>query len=254
MKWISCLFLLLWLGAVNAQEVPQVFGAAPERKLATEFDVLVWNIYKAKRPSFYIEFPQYAQGKSLLLIQEALTSGDLLSHLDRYPLEWSFAKSFSLPSGDETGTLIGGQANALTHYMYRSESREVYVFTPKAFNYSYYKVGPREQTLLVINIHGLNFVFNKYFKRQIYAAAEVIKNHQGPVIFAGDFNTHHAWRMNFLNNYLAKLGMQRVIFSQDNRRRALDHIFFRGLKLLESQLYRQSIGSDHLPLSANFSL
>ena len=46
-----------------------------------------------------------------------------------------------------------------------------------------------DQQLLVVNVHAINFVMLHTFEAFIKQLISAMKNHHGPILLAGDFNT-----------------------------------------------------------------
>ena len=58
--------------------------------------------------------------------------------------------------------------------------------SPKATNYAL----PNQQLLLSVNLHAINFTLGiSDLKQQLDDAADIMRHHTGPIIFAGDLNT-----------------------------------------------------------------
>jgi endonuclease/exonuclease/phosphatase (EEP) superfamily protein YafD len=76
---------------------------------------------------------------------------------------------------------------------------------------------------------------------------------QGPVVFAGDFNTNSADKTRCLEAFAGQLGLRALAFQPDGRtlsklsRLPLDHAFVRGLAVLAASA-PDVPGSDHQPL------
>jgi endonuclease/exonuclease/phosphatase (EEP) superfamily protein YafD len=85
-------------------------------------------------------------------------------------------------------------------------------------------------------------------KAQIDEALALIKEHQGAVIFAGDFNTKDAQRLKYLDSSLGKLGLQRARLPAGASDKSLDHVYTRSLDVQNLQ-YIKSSGSDHPAIS-----
>lgn len=86
------------------------------------------------------------------------------------------------------------------------------------------------QRLMVINIHAVNFSFGvEVYTKQLAAIGEQLIHHQGPAIMAGDFNAWSQQRINALNRFAIRMGLQEVCFVDDQRRKAfgrpLDFVF-----------------------------
>ena len=70
------------------------------------------------------------------------------------------------------------------------QAREPWIRTPKAVGITEFALTDSQQTLAVVNIHGINFTLGVGdFARQLADIRSVIEAHEGPVIVAGDFNT-----------------------------------------------------------------
>ena len=69
-------------------------------------------------------------------------------------------------------------------------SWEPWLGTPKATSITEYPLQDREDRLLTINLHAVNFALGlEDFQAQLHALTDVLASHQGPVILAGDLNT-----------------------------------------------------------------
>jgi endonuclease/exonuclease/phosphatase (EEP) superfamily protein YafD len=123
---------------------------------------------------------------------------------------------------------------------------------------SYYNIDHNLTNLLVVNLHGVNFTLSAdSLTAQLNDIASLIENHTGPVVYGGDFNTWSDARKEALNHSISGLKLQRVVFTDDNRKRvlgnALDHLLIRGLQVLESETHTVS-SSDHNPISVTLAL
>jgi endonuclease/exonuclease/phosphatase (EEP) superfamily protein YafD len=89
------------------------------------------------------------------------------------------------------------------------------------------------------------------------AKAEMLK-HDGPVIFAGDFNTNMPAKVKFLMKMTGALGMQSLEFKNDARMKTLgqiiDYIFVRGLHPKDSSVLGHLKSSDHKAMMAELAL
>ena len=62
----------------------------------------------------------------------------------------------------------------------------------KATSITEYALSATEQTLVVVNIHAVNFSMGTgAYRQQFEQVREVLRDHDGPIILSGDFNT---WR------------------------------------------------------------
>ena len=113
--------------------------------------------------------------------------------------------------------------------------------------------------LLCANIHAINFVPNAYFYAEIERVLEHIKNHAGPILIGGDFNTWNAARVAFIEQQMAQAGLLAVNHREPHfikrfGRHRLDHLFYRGLQLQDAWVVNTARVSDHNPLIARFGV
>lgn len=59
----------------------------------------------------------------------------------------------------------------------------------------------------------------------------MIRAHQGPVLFAGDFNTKNDERVEVLARMLAEVGLASVTWDNPLQGKQLDQAYARGLKV-----------------------
>ena len=131
-------------------------------------------------------------------------------------------------------------------------AREPWLRTDKATVITEYALDGLSETLLVVNVHAVNFTFGLgAFEAQIGAAADVIGRHRGPVIFTGDFNTWRQGRLALVSALVAENGLRPVDFERDARKRflgkPLDHVYVRGLDV-EAAVTWDTETSDHNPM------
>jgi endonuclease/exonuclease/phosphatase (EEP) superfamily protein YafD len=137
-------------------------------------------------------------------------------------------------------------------------SIEPWIRSPKATVITEYGLTNTDQTLLVVNIHAVNFTFGTHdFHKQIQQALSVLNDHAGPILLSGDFNTWHRRRSEVLKEMTDSLDLEMVEYDEDHRKRfwgqPLDHIYVRGLEVLEATT-RQVDSSDHNPMSVRLRL
>ena len=224
------------------------------KPLRTIINLLVWNIYKAKRDQLYPDLEYLSGGKDLILLQETVNDPDFFSFTQI--INWTYwltAASFRQSSGFETGVTSGFIQNPINSFFLRSPDREPILNTPKMVLGNIFKIDSHTN-LLVLNIHAINFVTNAAHRRQIDQAVEVISQHRGPVIFAGDFNTWNRWRMNYVKSALAEVGLKPAILDGESDISGLDHIFTRQIEVLDFQILSHIRSSDHSPLVASVKI
>src|SRR5690606_36680045 len=137
------------------------------------------------------------------------------------------------------GVVTGATVPADEVIFQRSEGRELVGFTAKMVLINKFALAGKKQDLMTSNIHALNTVSWKKMGAQVLNALRVAKDHDGPVIFAGDFNTWSKKKEEFLKRSMKRAGFKEVIFHNGDERmyvfgRPLDYIFVRDLRVKTS--------------------
>lgn len=228
---------------------------SPEQRLNPEaIRVLSWNIKKQSRPQLNGDLAGFCPDLDLALLQEVRMEGNYLHHF--HP-GWhrSFAPGFSLPRRT-TGVMT------LSTSIHLSEDRfchaEPILRTLKATNLTTYELAGRDEALLVVNLHAVNFCLGmQAYTKQLHDLLLHVDRHDGPVIFAGDFNAWHNQRKLLLDEIASHHGFIEVPFADDRRMRVfgrhLDYMFVRDLRVHEARTLHME-GSDHNPLLATLGL
>lgn len=211
--------------------------------------VLSWNIAKGRHRDWHTDLSRLAHESDLALIQEAR-----LEHAMHQVIPdacWAFAPGYRRQNVT-TGVLTVSRAETIERFLH--SHREPLIGLPKAALVTEYRLQGMTQTLLVANVHAINFTPGTgHFHRQLLSVAHRIAHHQGPLILCGDFNTWRHKRLRILDELIAALDLTPVQFEQDHRRVAfgfaLDHIFYRGLHHKSGAVDRVYT-SDHNPISA----
>lgn len=215
---------------------------------STRLRVLAWNVYKGKKKDFPEVFSILSKNKDVILLSEATTGDTVAPSLVELPgFGWNLAASFLMKNGIGSGAAIGSMAGARNVRFYRTNEVEPFVFTPKTIIVGEYAIAGRAETLLVLSIHGINWAGNSALERQLRMVLPDLKAHQGPIIFAGDFNTKNKERIVLTEQVLAEAGLQRVPWEKPNYEKQLDDAYTRGIKVHNVQFITDyvDIGSDH---------
>lgn len=250
---------------IPVAEALETFGYARNRDLNGEsIKVLVWNIKKGQEKPWKSEFSSYSRGKDLFLLQEAYETDLVVDTIKSYEgFRWDFGRSFTyaIYNNRGTGTMLGSHAEPVDVLVTHSPDHEPITNTPKAMTYARYALAHSAKTLLVISVHAINFRELGPFKRHMLQAKAEIEKHDGPVLFAGDFNTHLRERIRYLTTLMREMKFTEVSFLHgDQRMRApitrnfLDHAFVRGLSVKAAEVIPESRGSDHRPLVLELSV
>jgi endonuclease/exonuclease/phosphatase (EEP) superfamily protein YafD len=216
--------------------------------------IVNWNIQKGRNTEWVRDLSEIGATPDLLILQEASVKTSVWRDLvpDHHS---SFAEGFG-PDWSPSGVMTVSAAEPLTEC--ELVAHEPWFGTRKATLITEYALSGTEQTLLVVNIHGINFALGiSDLENQFAQAKAVIAEHDGPVVFSGDFNTWRSQRAKVLEDMLASLGLTALDFDVDHRKRffgwALDHIYVRGL-YSEQATTLQSSASDHNPMTVQLRL
>ncbi len=214
---------------------------------------LNWNIYKGNGDNWQKDLSGFAQSHDLMTLQEALLDEELTALLERHDFDWVMTTAFHL-NGTAAGVMTVAGADAVHSCGFKVE--EPLIQIPKSTLVSYYAIEGSKKRLLVANIHGINFTFGvSVYRQQLETLYETIKHHDGPMIVAGDFNSWSENRMMEVSELINKLSLSDIEYSVNNKTHvfgnAIDHVFYRQLELVSSQVWQVS-SSDHNPISVNF--
>ena len=230
-------------------------GVAHSRLLdSSNINVVNWNIQKRRNTAWVGELAERMLGPDLLILQETVEAND--SWQDIAPDHFaSFAEGFG-PDTAPSGVMTISAAQPMTEC--QLVAHEPWFGTRKATLITEYGLTDSDETLLVVNIHGINFAFGvQDLANQFAQARAVIEAHDGPVLFSGDFNTWRGGRQRVLEAMLHSLGLDALEYDVDHRKRffgsPLDHIYVRGLTS-EHATTMKSDSSDHNPMSVRLRL
>jgi len=225
------------------------------QSLNKTFSLLNWNVYKQQNKGWSKKLDEWANQADFITLQEAKYDDSLISFLEQqqfYDLQ-NIAFTYQQQQfGVNTASRIQALQVCGTRYA------EPWIQIPKTGLASIYAIKNSQQTLLLINLHGVNFTLTSTpLKEQVTPYLHLIEQHQGPIIISGDFNTWSEARSKEIIEALVKTGFNEALFSKDQRLtifgRPLDHIFYRDLKVIKAQSIATT-ASDHTPQLVTFSL
>jgi endonuclease/exonuclease/phosphatase (EEP) superfamily protein YafD len=216
--------------------------------LSTPFSLLNWNVEKAQHPGLVAEFAAFAKRSDLIFLQEAVPLKKTEAVVEQSLYE-AFVPGY-VQNEIDTGVLTLARTPHLVHC--HLLVTEPWLRTPKATSVTLYPLAGSDDSLLTINLHAVNFSFGvKAYRAQLELAAELIRAHEGPVIFGGDLNTWSDRRQATLDALTDQLELTPIPFSPDHRTsrfgRPLDHIYVRDLTRQSSETVQVET-SDHNPL------
>jgi endonuclease/exonuclease/phosphatase (EEP) superfamily protein YafD len=240
------------------EECLRRLGEASAPAFGPTLKLISWNMFKAKRRGWLNDLTTIATGVDLVLLQEAVLHGGVAQpfHVSS-GLEWIMVENLRsvrehVTTGPKTGCRIASSGAAFV----RSLDFEPVTGTPKTFLQTIYPLANGEP-LLVLNVHAINLVSHTKFARQVEQIIAPVAGHRGPCIVAGDFNTWNVPRWHLLQKAMADVGLARAPVSAPQWRhfnQVLDHVFFRGLRLINARALSHVRSSDHVPLAVDFDL
>ncbi|ATZ73140.1 hypothetical protein CWC33_05255 [Idiomarina sp. X4] len=223
-----------------------------------EFGVLCWNTQKlTERKGFQRTLEQVlAESPCLfLLLQEVKLSAKTNWFLPH----WSYAVAPNMETRRSVyGVLTASRYGFKEAQARLSRKREGMFATHKSYMLSYHSLA-EGGSLLVVNVHAINFVRARKFSQEIELIKQEILGHKGPLIVAGDFNVWSRQRRLSLLQFCRSVGLRQAIMVDPHhvktyRQHPLDFIFYRDLALQETLAIDTSTVSDHNPLYARFKL
>lgn len=222
--------------------------------LGNELEIISWNIQKTSNLDWQSDLASLTDSANLVFIQEAVLEADYSASISA-DTHREFAPGYR--RGEmQTGVMTVSESSpTVTCDLSISEP---WLRTPKATSISQYNLHERDENLLVINLHAVNFAFGtKSYHKQLTALDEYLEAHSGPVIFAGDLNTWSKRRLNLVDDFMTRHGLTPVTFEPDYRSKvfgkALDHIYIRGMETQFAETIKVD-SSDHNPLRVRLRL
>ncbi|MGM0454219.1 MAG: endonuclease/exonuclease/phosphatase family protein [Thermodesulfobacteriota bacterium] len=229
----------------------------------TVYTVITWNISKNDARNKEVKRLIRQHRPDILCLQEA-TSRTCEQLQSRFFCH--FAPSWKAANRDiHNGVLTASRHKLQAPARFESPDREFVFATTKAAMVSTVAVDDAAD-LMVINVHMLNFVGIGAFNDQLEEIFQHARDHTGPMIWCGDFNTWNSARLKAVHQYAARLGMVEALayhesggtpskwtllvdpFIEIHQGALLDRIFCRGFEVLECKRLSGFETSDHPPM------
>jgi endonuclease/exonuclease/phosphatase (EEP) superfamily protein YafD len=219
------------------------------------FRLMNWNIQKGMKEGWQEDFEDLIQDSDILTVQEAYLNGDLQELLRKGRYCWDISNAFQY-KGREVGVLTASRLDP--DFICTFRVKEPLINIPKTVMVTIYPLSDTDKSLLVVNIHSINFTVNtRRFDSQLHEVERILSQHQGPLIVSGDINTWSKKRTTIVEDLVNRLGLKSLTFEKDYRvkifGRDVDHIFYRGLTASASTVLKVK-SSDHNPMLVTFSL
>jgi endonuclease/exonuclease/phosphatase (EEP) superfamily protein YafD len=220
-----------------------------------KISILNWNVYKGSGDSWGADFKLLSQDRDILIMQEARLDETLHQMLDTQGFHWDLTSAFRYHNS-QVGVMTASKVRPID--LCSIHSKEPYIRLPKTLLVSLYQLADSTEVLLVANIHSINFTFGtEAYAEQLQTLQNILQQHTGPMIVAGDFNSWSDGRMHFIEQLEQNLDLNSLQYKSHNRTeifgKAIDHIFYRDLTPY-GLTTPQVTSSDHNPILVSFSV
>lgn len=227
-----------------------------DEKTASTFSLLCWNIHKENlNPRFHLKLDALllSHPSDFMLLQEY----KLPKHRPHQLRDFSYAMAANI----ETPAHVYGLLTA-SHVAYDAKQielthqKEFGIATQKSMlltSHSFFD----GDVLHIVNMHGINFVSFAAFDKELDKIETLLKTYSGAMIVCGDFNNWSKKRMKALHDFKDVLSLQIAHVNEGHHvkhifSKPIDHIFYRGLKLVRAEAIDTKKVSDHNPIYAVF--
>ena len=226
----------------------------PLPSLTEEFELICWNIEKGNNTGWKQELKDLAKNTQVVLLQEAIFVEEMKQPREE-PLYWSFAPGYETKAHSSGVMTI---SRMQPNFFCALEAKEPWLRSPKKTSIVQFPLDHDEHSLLMVNMHAINFTFGvKAFARQLNELGPILAAHKGPIVFSGDLNTWRQARKDVLLPFISKFDLTEVGFEPDHRSQKMghpvDYIFTRGLEVKHSRVIEVDT-SDHNPLIVTLAL
>ena len=231
-------------------------GPAPGTTLGpADFSLMTWNVFKGQMADWPRDYARLTRNQDIVLLQEAHLTPTFSGLLTRSGHRWYMTRAFDY-NGAESGVLTAGKIPASGACLARLA--EPLIRIPKSGLLTRFPIQGSGRELWIANLHGINFAPSAGpLRGQLEAWADVLADHAGPMILAGDFNDWSESRSEALTAVTEHLGLTPVRLARDARSRyfgrPVDHVFYRGLEVVHADSVAVT-SSDHNPIRVRFRL
>ncbi len=221
-----------------------------------QINILCWNVAKLSKKEDFLEYLKKIikeENINFLALQEFKKS--FAQKTDFFDFSYILAPNIETKK-NVFGVLSAFKIPCQDFIALLSNQQELKFSTHKSALICIFKLNQNTK-LMFVNIHAINFVPNKIFIQELNNIKKYIKNHKGPLIIAGDFNTWNKQRIQALENFKEELVLTKVTYSDNSSIKKifsnhLDYIFFKKIKFCYSRALKSEFYSDHNPIIAHF--
>ncbi len=239
--------------------------------LPTSITIVNWNAQKGKDPGFVSDLKSLLEREKpdIVFLQEARTNLFKPEQMGGYFAEgWSYP----WPGGETVGVSTLSRVRPVRVESLPTKYREFGVTAPKVSLITEYPL-PNGKNLLALNVHLLNFEIwsVKKISHQLEDLKNIMANHKGPIVMAGDFNTWNQKRLDLVKEVTQDVKLKEVTDFPEGRTTGdtnsefwnnalgverdlpLDRIFFSGFHPTLARVLNYDT-SDHWPVLVKLEL
>jgi len=226
------------------------------KSIEQTFSLLSWNIHKENMtPLFHHKLHEllHIHPSDFLLFQEY----KMPKHLPRELQGFSYAMGSNIQTKKYTyGLLTASTCSFDKTQIKLTHHKELLVSTRKSTLLTSHTFCNGD-SLYLVNMHGINFVSAKVFSKELKMIKELLHTYDGAMIISGDFNNWNKKRMTMLEAFRQSLDLEKAAIEEEQHikkvfSKPIDHIFYRGLKLITAKAINTKKVSDHNPIHATF--
>lgn len=249
---------VLKISHVSEDEAIWQWGESKARELPQIIELAVWNIWKGSGgEAFLTEYRRLSQDRHLLLFQEALLTLKALGQFAPPGFSANHGATYRRKDGLRDGvmTVSVATANEGAQRILCLAPEPVFK-TTKATLVTSYKIEGQREALLVVNTHSTLIRRPATAVKEIEQVIDQIAGHEGPLIYAGDFNTFSRAYISEVDRVLSSIGLNRVHIEGDPRTQttALDQLYVRGIEVTSARVDTSFTHSDHFPIIATVKI
>jgi endonuclease/exonuclease/phosphatase (EEP) superfamily protein YafD len=230
-----------------------------------------WNAHKGAGPQFISDLAGLLEQEQpdIVFLQEVRIDLIQVEQMGGY---FANGWSYPWPGGTMVGVLTLSRIPPLRVEPVSTRYREFFVTAPKVSLIAEYPL-PNGQSLLTVNVHLLNFERwgDLKIRDQLEDLRSLLKNHSGPIIMAGDFNTWNEKKLRLVEGLAGDLKLTEVMDFPAGRTTGdmksdffnsifgirtelpLDRVYYRGGAINSARVLPYE-SSDHKPIAVRLTL
>jgi endonuclease/exonuclease/phosphatase (EEP) superfamily protein YafD len=228
------------------------------KPLDKTFSLLCWNVHKENmHPRFHLQLQELLlkYPSDFLLFQEY----KMPKHLPHGIKDLSYAMAANMETKRHIyGLLTASSFSFESRYIELTHAKELLFSTKKSMLLTSHPFADKG-TLHIVNMHGINFVSFKVFSKELAKIKALLQGCEGKMIVSGDFNNWSKRRIQILEEFRQSLFLEKALVHEEHHikrvfSKPIDHIFYRGLKLIRAEAIDTKKVSDHNPIHAEFEI